>query len=403
MADFASRIIERKLAVLLIYNFCRIAPGDTATKNLNSVLRLWYGRDDERLSFDELMRRKDTKPIDPKLFDRHLFELGRRQFIRWLNDLTSMRLLVKDVDSSRNTWYAKTEKGKRQSFASFLKDWVEREEVGECRDLYGASIIYSEPALDSFMREEDFEDLYHIMNEANAQIAGKILDALVKSKLGELSDRDRQNAVFYRENISEFDRMARRFEKAGVAKTLNEDRKVNSEMLRQAKTRGFGSIEELKNADCYRFTDPFKDYSLTLAEQEKHRYLKSRIRPKDERFFAKVEEEMPGVFSCFYNFEMEELFLSNYNLILTANDVIKPLGEVLDSLGHDQLKEYVERIGKALRSPLGKLPEWVGSKGDQPKMRLSWGNKTRRKYLLRIHVNVERKLWRSSAISPSDC
>jgi hypothetical protein len=89
---------------------------------------------------------------------------------------------------------------------------------------------------------------------------------------------------------------------------------------------------------------------------------------------------------------MEELFLSNYNLILTANDVIKPLGEVLDSLGHDQLKEYVERIEKALRSPLGKLPEWVGSKGDQPKMRLSWGNKTRRKYLLRILVNVERKL-----------
>jgi DNA-binding HxlR family transcriptional regulator len=361
-----------------------------------SILRLWNGKDDECLSFEELLRRKNSRT-----YGKELSEITTRHFIRRLNELVSMRWLHKEVDSSRKTWYSKTEKGKIKSFTSFLNDWVEREEIGENRDLLGASIICSEPALDNFMREEEIEELYTIMNGANAQITGKIYEILLKRKLEELSERDRENVVFFMKNIKKFDEMTRRFERSGVVKTQKEDHKVNSQMLSQAKLSGFNTVDEFESHVGDRFNRLFKDYPLTLSEQKEYQDLKTKFNKSKlyGKIFARIEDEIPRMFCCFYNFEMEELLLSENDLVLTVNDMIKPIEEVLTPLSRDQSVEYKERIEKALRSPIARLPNWVGKNdGNQPRMRLSWDSSTCRRYLLCILLNIEKKLAANQSI-----
>jgi DNA-binding HxlR family transcriptional regulator len=362
-----------------------------------SILRLWNGKDNECLSFEELLRRKNSRT-----YGKELSKITTRHFIRRLNELVSMRWLHKEVDSSRKTWYSKTEKGKIKSFTSFLNDWVEREEIGENRDLLGASIICSEPALDNFMREEEIEELYTIMNGANAQIIGKIHEILLKRKLEELSERDRENVVFFMKNIKKFDEMTRRFERSGVVKTQKEDHKVNSQMLSQAKLSSFNTVDEFESHVGDRFNRLFKDYPLTLSEQKEYQDLKTKFNKSKlyGKIFARIEDEIPRMLCCFYNFEMEELLLLENDLVLTVNDMIKPIEEVLTPLSRGQLVEYKERIEEALRSPMVHLPRWVGSDSKvQPKMRLSWDNSTSRKYLKRILLFIEKNLRTSVARS----
>ena len=358
----------------------------------SSILRLWYGRDDERLGFNELLRRKNSQR-----FDRRLRQLGARQFIRHLKFLTSkVHFLDKWVDKSRNTWYFKTEKGKRKSFASILEEWIEREVISENRDAFGSSIIYSEPSLSNFFKGDEFEELYSIMDRANEEIVSKISEMLIAKKLGDLSDSERANFVFYRENINAFNEMKRRFEKSGVVETRKEERAVNSKLLNQAKLIGFESIEAFKRKDVDRFHRMFRKLPLTVSEEKEYQNLKNKFSSVSlrlcERFLAKIEDEMPKLFCCFYNFETEEFLLSQNDLVLTVNGDVRLVEEVLGSLRPAELSDYKEKLQKALQSPIARLPKWVGSSTElQPQMRASWDSSTRRTYLHHLLLFAETK------------
>jgi hypothetical protein len=358
----------------------------------SSILRLWYGRDDERLSLNQLLTRKNSKRSD-----RKLQKLSERQFLRHLKNLTSkMQFLDKYVDKSRNTWYFKTEKGKRKSFASILEEWIEREAISENRDAFGSSTVYSDPPLSNFFKGDEFEELYDIMDDANEKIVSKISEKLIAKKLGDLSDRERANIVFYRENINAFNEMKRRFEKSDVVKTRKEERVVNSKVLNQAKLIGFESIEEFKSKAGDRFHRMFRNLPLTFSEEKEYQNLKNRFSSVSlrlcERLLAKIEDEVPRLFCCFYNFEMEELLLSQNDLVLTVNGDVRLIEEVLGSLRPDELSDYIEKLQKALQSPIARLPRWVGSSTElQPQMRASWDNSTRRTYLHHLLLFAETK------------
>lgn len=359
----------------------------------SSILRLWYGRDDERLSLNVLLGRKNSQRSD-----RKLRELSRRQFLRYLKFLTSSKVhfLDKYVDKSRNTWYFKTEKGKRKSFASFLEEWIEREAISENRDAFGSTIMYSDPPLSNFFKGDEFEELYSIIDRANEEIVSKISEKLIAKKLGDMTDSERANFVFYKENINVFNEMKRRFEKSGVVKTRKEERAVNSKVLNQAKLIDFESVEEFRSKAGDRFHRMFKKLPLTFSEEKEYQNLKNKFSSVSlglcERFLAKIEDEMPRLFCCFYNFETEELLLSQNDLVLTVNGDVRLIEEVLDSLREDELSDYKEKLQKALQSPIARLPKWVGSSTElQPQMRTSWDSSTRRKYLHRLLLFAETK------------
>jgi len=187
-----------------------------------------------------------------------------------------------------------------------------------------------------------------------------------------------------------------------VVKTQKEDHKVNSQMLSQAKLSSFNTVDEFESHVSDRFNRLFKDYPLTLSEQKEYQDLKTKFNKSKlyGKIFARIEDEIPRMLCCFYNFEMEELLLLENDLVLTVNDMIKPIEEVLTPLSRGQLVEYKERIEEALRSPMVHLPRWVGSDSKvQPKMRLSWDNSTSRKYLKRILLFIEKNLRTSVARS----
>lgn len=354
--------------------------------NLFRVLRLWYGKGDERLSYSELLGRKNS--------DKELSRKSERQFIRYLNSLVKMNYLKKDPDLSRTMWYSQTEEARRKSFTILLSDFAEHASFHENRDLFGASIIYSQPALTDFMTEEQIEELYTILDEANVSVVCKIEERLMKKRTGELPTSERENVVFYSRNIKIFDEMTRRLEESGVVKTREEDRKLCAKLLGQAKRKGFDTIEEFKNKLGSRSHRKFRHYPLTFEEEKEYQDLKNKLhRASAEAFFAKIENEMPRIFCCLYNFAMEEFLLSELDLALCFDGIIRPIDEVLESLSKKQLKEYKTKIEKTLRSKILRPPKWTENNDNlRPKMSLSWDNITARKYLHRILISVEKKL-----------
>ena len=355
--------------------------------NLPRVLQLWYGKDDERLSYSELLKRKSL--------DKPLSRKSERQFIRYLNTLLELDYLEKDADSKRTTWYFKTEKARRKSFAILLSDFVELFDSQENRDPFGASIVYSQPPLADFMTEVKIEELHAILDKANAEIVDKIVEALIQKRIGELHASERENVVFYSKTIKIFDGMTRRAEKSGVVKTSGENEKVYAEFQEQARLSGFDTVQEFKEKVGERFHRMFRHCALTFEEQKEYQDLKKKLkrRARAEEFFARIEDEMPRVFCCLYNFEMEEFLLFKLDLVLCLDDVIRPTAEVLESLSKEELTEYKANIEKTLRSRTIHPPEWTGNNDElQPKVRWSWDNSTARKYLRHILISVEKKL-----------
>jgi len=351
------------------------------------VLQLWYGRDDARLGYSELLKRK--------ALDKNLRRKTERQFIRYLNALLELDYLEKDVDSKRNTWYSKTDKARRKSFAVLLSNFVELSDSQENRDPFGASIVYCQPPLADFMTKEKIEELHAILDKANAEIVGKIVEALIRKRIGELHASEREDVVFYSKTIKMFDGMTRRLEKSGVVKTSGENEKIYAEFLEQAKLSGFDTVQKFKDMVGERFHRMFRHCPLTFEEQKEYQDLKKKLkrRARTEEFFARIEDEIPRVFCCLYNFEMEEFLLFKLDLVLCFDDVIRPTTEVLESLSKEELKEYKANIKRTLRSRTLYPPEWTGNNDAlQPKMRWSWDNSTARKYLRHILISVEKKL-----------
>ncbi len=354
--------------------------------NLPRVLRLWYGKDDEELSYSELLTRKN--------YDEKLSVISKRQFFRYLKSLCEMELLKKKTDLNRHTCYSRTEKAKQKSFFILLSDFAELSGFHENRDPFGASIVYSQPALAGFMTEEKIEELYAILDMANAQIIDEIMERLIRKRISELPTNERENIVWFSKTIKIFDEMTRRLEKSGAVKTKKENKRVYTELLERAERQGFRSVQKLRTKVGWRFHRMFRHCPLTFEEQKEYQNLKKRLqRARAEEFFARIENEMPRVFCCFYNFEMEEFLLSKLDLVLCLDAVIRPVDEVLVSLTKKQLADYKVKIEKTLRSSTLRPPEWTGNNYNlQPVMRWSWDKITERKYLQRILIKVEEKL-----------
>ena len=352
------------------------------------VLQLWYGKDDEQLSYSELLRRKNSNKACM------LSRKSERQFIRYLNTLVRINYLEKETDLNRTTWYSKTEEARRKSFTILLSDFAERAGFHENRDRFGASIVYSQPALTDFMTQEEIEELYTILDEANVSVVSKIEERLTKKRIAELPTNESANVVLYQKNIGIFDEMTRRLKESGAVRSRGENEEVCAKLLEQAKRRGLDTVEEYKNKFGGRFHRKFRHYPLTFEEEKEYQDLKTKLnRASAEEFFAEIENKMPRIFCCVYNFEMEEFLLSELDLALCFDGIIRPIDEVLESLSKKQLKEYKAEIEKTLRFRTVRPPEWTGNNNNlRPKMSLSWNNMTARKYLHRVLMNVEEKL-----------
>lgn len=356
--------------------------------NALKILNLWSEKEDKWLSFKDLWRRKMR-------FQPALGGKSEREFRRYLDELVEHRFLLKrwkDEGTRGCYYYAKIDKVQRRSFADLFLDFAELTGFKENRDVLGASIIYSQPSLIDFMTKEEIDEVRIILDKTNSLVAGKISQALIQKRIQELPVEMKEGAYAYPSNKQGYDEMRHRLERSGKVETQKNNDVVEAEIAARAKNWECNTVEDLKGKVGWKYNRMIKDLPLTFDEYREYRNLEAKILPL-KKFFEKMENQIQKFLCCFWNYEMEEYILEKHNFVLCTDNILRPTEEVIESLSKVQLKDYKNNLEKAVRSGTFHMPQWTGRDDRyEPKIRISWSNKTARKCLKRILLSINYKL-----------
>lgn len=349
------------------------------------ILDFWKEGDPEWLNGEELWRRKELlrKTLHPPSISRK----SKREFSRYLAELAEHKFLWRRWNSEEWCYYyAKVDEAHRRSFASIFFDFAESGSICETRDVLGASVIYSKPALSDFMNEKQVQNIYFILNGTNSKIEDRIVGLLQKRKDASAQHRDPRS---YATSVRKHAEMAERLRRSGKVETQKEDKKTLGQLLAEAKLRDCDTVEKLRKKVGWHFSRMMKDYPLTFDEYKEYQRLSTIILPV-KKSLLDIEEQTPKFLCCFWNFEMEEYFLDIQNLVLCVDDIVRSTEKIIESMSRPRLLEYRQNIEKALRSGTFHMPLWTGSdKAYQPKLRPSWNDRTARKYLKGILMSID--------------
>lgn len=355
--------------------------------NALKILSLWNEEDDKWLSVKDLWRRKHFQPV--------LGGKSEREFRRYLDELVEHRFLLrrwKDEGTRGCYYYAKIDKVRRRSFADLFLDFAELTGFTENRDVLGASVIYSQPSLIDFMTQEEIDEVRIILDKANSLVVGKISQALIQRRIEELPVEMKEVAYAYPSNKQGYDEMRHRLKRSGKVETQKDNDAVEAEITMRAKNWECNTAEDLKDKFGWKYNRRLKDLPLTFDEYKEYRHLETKILPL-KMFFEKMENQIQKFLCCFWNYEMEEYILEKHNFVLCTDNILRPTEEVIESLSKMQVMEYKNNLEKAIRSGTFHMPQWTGRDDRyEPKIRISWSNKTARKFLKRILLSINDKL-----------